>query len=817
MMLKVDCLCAGYGKKVVLNDVSFEVRAGSIVSLIGPNGSGKSTVLRTILGQIKSMGGTVSILDRDMSSMKLGEIARSVSMVMTERINPQFMTCRQVVATGRYPHTGRFGLLGEEDEKAVDDAMNLVGAGKIAGERFSSLSDGQKQRIMLARAVAQDTDILVLDEPTSFLDMYYKLDLMKIIYRLARQKKKAVLMSMHELDLVRRVSDLVVCLDGSSVMKAGTVEQVFAGSFIQRLYGVRDDEFDPDTGTVLLNLDREKASAEVNESFDRGSTAEIPGDLSSPVGKGARVLMVQGTMSSAGKSLLVAGLCRVFAQDGYRVVPFKSQNMALNSFITKDGLEMGRAQVMQAEAAGVECDVGMNPILLKPTSDVGSQVIVNGEVLGNMKAREYFEYKPKLVPHIVRAFRKLEKKADIIVIEGAGSPAEINLRENDIVNMGLAELVDAPVLLVGDIDRGGVFAQLAGTVELLQPEERNRIKGLVINKFRGDKSILDSGIEMIEKRLKVPVTGVVPYMNIVLDDEDSLSRVFEKKSASLVNIAVVRFPKISNFTDFTVFEQFDQVALHYVTDPKELEHMDAVILPGSKNTIDDLLWMRQSGMEAAVKKFAEHGLVFGICGGYQMLGNSISDPRGVESGKSVVAMGLLPVSTVLQEEKVRSRTQGILHVEQGEFAFLDGESFSGYEIHMGTTFFDGCSLTTATTENSDAGSLTAGATENRGAGSLTTAETENRGGQGLPGPDVLVVNGNVAGSYIHGIFDEGNVALKVAGHLAEKKGVSLDGSRKDYREFKERQYDILADTIRGHVDMDEVYRMLRPARIRENV
>ncbi|MCQ2249081.1 MAG: cobyric acid synthase [Treponema sp.] len=780
MMLKVDSLCAGYGRKIVLQGVSFEVKAGSIVSLIGPNGSGKSTVLRTILGQIKSMGGTVSILECDMSAMKLGEIARAVSMVMTDRIDPQFMTCRQVVASGRYPYTGRFGILGAEDEKAVDDAIALVGADSIAEEKFSTVSDGQKQRVMLARAVAQDTDILVLDEPTSFLDMYYKLDLMKIIYGLARNQKKAVLMSMHELDLVRKVSDLVVCLDGSTVVGAGSVERIFAGSFIQRLYGLRDDEFDPATGMVRLNLDHENSAVEVKKCSERGSATESSGDLSSPVGKAAKVIMVQGTMSSAGKSLLVAGLCRIFAQDGYRVVPFKSQNMALNSFITRDGLEMGRAQVMQAEAAGVDCDVAMNPILLKPTSDVGCQVIVNGEVLGNMKAREYFEYKPKLIPHIVRAFRTLEEKADIIVIEGAGSPAEINLRENDIVNMGLAELVDAPVLLVGDIDRGGVFAQLAGTVELLQPEERNRIKGLVINKFRGDKSILDPGIEMIEKRLNVPVTGVVPYMNIVLDDEDSLSRVFEKKSASLVNIAVVRFPKISNFTDFTVFEQFDQVGLHYVTDPRELEHMDAVILPGSKNTIDDLLWMRQSGMEAAVKKFAEHGLVFGICGGYQMLGNSISDPRGVESGKSVCGMGLLPVSTVLQEEKIRTRTEGVLRVEHGELSFLDGEPFSGYEIHMGTTCLDGGS------------------------------------GRSLPEPGILTACGNVAGTYIHGIFDEGNIAFKVAAHLAEKKGVALDGSRKDYREFKERQYDILADTIRGHVDMEGIYRMLRPARIREN-
>ena len=244
----------------------------------------------------------------------------------------------------------------------------------------------------------------------------------------------------------------------------------------------------------------------------------------------AKVIMVQGTMSNAGKSVLVAGLCRIFKQDGYRVAPFKSQNMALNSFITSEGLEMGRAQVMQAEAAGIEPMVSMNPILLKPTNHIGSQVIVNGEVLGNMSASDYFAFKKQLIPDIIKAFKKLEEYADIIVIEGAGSPAEINLKENDIVNMGMAKLVDAPVLLVGDIDRGGVFAQLLGTLMLLEEEEKQRVKGLVLNKFRGDPSILDSGIEMLEEKGAVPVIGVVPYMELCLEDEDSLTERFDKKS-----------------------------------------------------------------------------------------------------------------------------------------------------------------------------------------------------------------------------------------------------------------------------------------------
>ena len=256
-------------------------------------------------------------------------------------------------------------------------------------------------------------------------------------------------------------------------------------------------------------------------------------------------IMIQGTMSNAGKSLLCAGLCRIFKQDGYKVAPFKSQNMALNSFITDKGLEMGRAQVVQAEAAGIEPEVSMNPILLKPTNDVGSQVIVNGEVLGNMSARDYFKYKKELIPDVMKAFHKLEENYDIIVIEGAGSPAEINLKENDIVNMGLAKMVDAPVLLVGDIDRGGVFAQLLGTLLLLEEDEKERVKGLIINKFRGDKTILDPGIEMLEEKGNVPVIGVTPYLHVEIEDEDSLTESFtSKKSGGLLDIAVIRTPRI---------------------------------------------------------------------------------------------------------------------------------------------------------------------------------------------------------------------------------------------------------------------------------
>ena len=491
----------------------------------------------------------------------------------------------------------------------------------------------------------------------------------------------------------------------------------------------------------------------------------------------AKVIMVQGTMSNAGKSLLVAGLCRVFRQDGYTVAPFKSQNMALNSFITKEGLEMGRAQVMQAEAAGVKPSVLMNPILLKPTNDVGSQVIVKGEVLGNMRARDYFAYKKKLVPTICEAFSELEKQADIIVMEGAGSPAEINLKSEDIVNMGLAEMVDAPVLLVGDIDRGGVFAQLLGTLMLLTKQEKDRVKGLVINKFRGDKTILDPGILMLEEKGRVPVVGVLPYLELRLEDEDSLTERFDHRREGLIDIAVIRYPRISNFTDFNVFEQNPNVTVRYVASEEELHHPDLIILPGSKNTMGDLKWMRQNGMEAAVKKRVGEIPVFGICGGYQMLGEMVEDPDGVEEGGALRGMELLPVKTELKKQKKRCQVEGKIGTLPGIFSELSGCSYQGYEIHMGSTHIDG------------------------------EASEEWKA-------PVYGTRQNVYGSYIHGLFDQGYTAEAVVRALAKKKGLSLmEGKIQDYRRFKETQYDKLADAMRMYFHMEEIYGMLREARL----
>ena len=492
----------------------------------------------------------------------------------------------------------------------------------------------------------------------------------------------------------------------------------------------------------------------------------------------AKVIMIQGTMSNAGKSLIAAGLCRIFKQDGYRVAPFKSQNMALNSFITEEGLEMGRAQVMQAEAAGIRPLVCMNPILLKPTNHTGSQVIVNGEVLGNMSAKGYFAYKTQLIPDIKKAFRKLEEMADIIVIEGAGSPAEINLRENDIVNMGMAEMVDAPVLLAGDIDRGGVFAQLLGTLSLLTEEEKSRVKGLIINKFRGDKSILDPGIEILEEKGKVPVVGVIPYMDLSIEDEDSLTERFEKKEADWIDIAVIRYPRISNFTDFHVFEQMKGVSVRYVTSVSELQHPDLIFLPGSKNTMGDLKWMRQNGLEAAIKKMAELVPVCGICGGYQMLGNVIADPYEVEEGGTISGIGLLPLETILEQEKTRCQIKGTIGTQKGIFQSLSGKEFTGYEIHMGKTRYrDGteCKETMISDEKAQ-----------------------------------------VYGSYVHGIFDQGSIAAEVVEALAIKKGITLEDLEfSDYQQFKETQYDKLADTLRIYLDMEAIYGMLREAKLED--
>ncbi len=487
----------------------------------------------------------------------------------------------------------------------------------------------------------------------------------------------------------------------------------------------------------------------------------------------AKRIMVQGTMSGAGKSLLCAALCRIFAQDGYRVAPFKSQNMALNSFVTRDGLEMGRAQVVQAQAAGIEPDVRMNPILLKPSSDTGSQVIVGGEVRGQMSAAAYFKMKRQLIPEILAAFDSLSEEADIVVIEGAGSPAEINLKADDIVNMGLAKLVDAPVLLAGDIDRGGVFAQLYGTVALLEPEERARIAGLVINKFRGDVDILRPGLAMLEEKTGLPVLGVVPYLHVEIEDEDSLSeRLNARDAVKPLDVAVIRLPHISNFTDFIPLEQHELLGVRYVQRARELGAPDLVILPGTKNTMEDLLWLRQSGLEAAVRKLAQAQTpVLGVCGGYQMLGQTLDDPAGTESGKplSLAGLGLLPTRTTFDAQKRRTQVRAVaLGVP---FA---GARMTGYEIHNGRTTVNG--------------------------------EPFCRQADGTPEGCVCK---NVFGTYLHGLFDSGELTQALVKLLCARKGISPKETRPtSMAEYRQAQFDLLADGVRGALDMGAVYRAM---------
>ncbi len=475
-------------------------------------------------------------------------------------------------------------------------------------------------------------------------------------------------------------------------------------------------------------------------------------------------------MSNVGKSLLCAALCRVLKQDGIRCVPFKSQNMALNSGVTADGLEMGRAQILQAQAAGAEPDVRMNPILLKPSSDTGSQVIVNGEVFGQLSARQYMSEKKSLIPVIMEAYESLAKEADVIVIEGAGSPAEINLRKDDIVNMGLAQMVDAPVLLAGDIDPGGVFAQLYGTVKLLQRKEQDRIRGLIINKFRGDKTLLDPGIDMLEEKLGIPVAGVIPYMSLNLDDEDSMSPgLLQRHHNRPIDIVVIRFPKISNFTDLDPLWAHPDLGGRYVQNVEEFGSPDMIILPGTKSTLADLRWLRETGLAARIRDEADRGtLILGICGGYQMLGEMLSDPEGTEGEGCQTfcpGLGLLPVRTTFRSQKTRRQISG--RIREG---FLAGARVYGYEIHMGET-----------------------------------------GGIIRTGPEDIHVccGGSVCGTYLHGLFDSGEAVDCVARILAEKKKIPLSWQKTPDRSCqREKQLDLLADTFRSYVDMDLIYHII---------
>ncbi|WP_350342822.1 cobyric acid synthase [Proteinivorax tanatarense] len=488
-------------------------------------------------------------------------------------------------------------------------------------------------------------------------------------------------------------------------------------------------------------------------------------------------IMLQGTASSVGKSILSAAICRILTEDGLNVAPFKSQNMSLNSYITLEGHEIGRAQALQAEACRKTANVKMNPILLKPSADKRSQVILNGVVKESMNAMEYYQYKPKLKAMIKEVYNSLAEENDAVVIEGAGSPAEINLKKDDIVNMGMAEMANSPVVLVADIDRGGVFASIYGTLELLSPNEKDRVKGIIINKFRGDKELLKPGIEQIENMVGVPVIGVIPHFSLNLEDEDSAitwsNHINAKES---LDVAIIKLPKISNFTDFNPLQLHEGVSLRYVDIDKPLGNPDLIIIPGSKSTISDLEKIKESKMADKILKAKEKGsYIFGICGGFQMLGNKIVDDNMVESSVSEVeGLGLLPIVTEFESQKVTTISNGMDNIF--------GCSIRGYQIHMGKSkLSEGSYLTTV----------------NSGNGKLKYRE------------GAVNEEKDVFGTYLHGIFDNGEFTKRLLNKVRSSRGKELSHQFiEDFWVFRERELNKLEKIVRENIDVSAVYKII---------
>lgn len=484
-------------------------------------------------------------------------------------------------------------------------------------------------------------------------------------------------------------------------------------------------------------------------------------------------VMLAGTGSDVGKSVLAAALCRIFLQDGYHPAPFKAQNMALNSYATPQGLEIGRAQAVQAEAAGVPCHTDMNPLLLKPCSDQTSQVVLNGKPIGNRDAWDYFRGKgfETLRTEVCAAYDRLASRYNPIVLEGAGSISEINLRDKDLVNLPMARHAGADVFLVADIDRGGVFASAYGSVVLQTPEDRKRIKGIIINKFRGDLRLFESGIRQMESLCGIPVLGVIPYYkDIHIEEEDSLELVQKQRAAvqGKVNIAVVLLRHLSNFTDFNMLERDERVNLYYTNNTDDLLKADIILLPGTKSTLDDLYELRRNGVAQAILRAHREGtMVMGICGGYQMMGREICDPEGVEGSLTrLPGLGLLPMRTVMQKEKVTRQVRFTLAGATG--------AGQGYEIHNGTTL--------------------------PVEGETYTPFTRLEDGS----PEGSMSGSRCVGTYIHGILDNPSVIDWLVAPYAGKKAVSSP----DYAAYKEEQYNKLADHVRSHLNMPLIYQIL---------
>lgn len=488
-------------------------------------------------------------------------------------------------------------------------------------------------------------------------------------------------------------------------------------------------------------------------------------------------LMIVGTSSGAGKSLFVTALCRIFYKDKYKVSPFKSQNMALNSYITKDGKEMGRAQVVQAEASGLEPDVNMNPILLKPSTMNKIQIIVCGKSIGNMSGVEYNQYKKNLIPVLKETYSKIENENDIVVIEGAGSPAEINIKEEDISNFAMARIADAPVILVADIDRGGVFASIYGTIMLLNEEDRKRIKGIVINKFRGNKEVLKSGFEIIENLTGVKTLGVIPYTDIDIEDEDSLTEKYKSfklnKNSNKIKISVIKLKHISNATDIDALSIYDDVEIQFITERSHIGNEDLIIIPGSKNTIDDLKWLKESGIaDEIIKRARTETVIFGICGGFQILGNKVKDPYHIEGDiEELNGLGLLDLETIMENEKTLVQYKGKLSVNNGILKNLNNFEIKGYEIHQGITQGNEKNLT-----------------------------TDNR--------TIFVNRDNIIATYLHGIFDNKNFTDVLLNEIRRRKGLEEVNNNISYEEYKLKEFDKLEKLVRENVDIDEIYKII---------
>jgi adenosylcobyric acid synthase len=490
-----------------------------------------------------------------------------------------------------------------------------------------------------------------------------------------------------------------------------------------------------------------------------------------------KTLMVQGTTSDAGKSTLVAGLCRVFVNLGYKVAPFKPQNMALNSAVTSDGGEIGRAQALQAIAANIAPRVDFNPILLKPNSDTGAQVIVHGRAISNMEATSYHDYKKVAMDAVLDSHHRLADEFELLMVEGAGSPAEINLRENDIANMGYAEAVDCPVILVADIDRGGVFAHLVGTLELLSPSEQNRVKGFIINRFRGDIKLLESGLDWLEEKTGKPVLGVLPYLHdLALDAEDAVAIENTVDQAKL-NIVVPLLPHISNHTDFDTLRLNPEINLRYVKMGERINDCELVILPGSKNVISDLKFLKEQGWQTDIERHLRYGgKVFGICGGYQMLGNVISDPHGIESNlKIITGLGLLNIVTELTPEKILSQVSATMDL--GNKSCL----VNGYEIHCGIS----------KSELNDTEVLKP----------LLINKSDNQATDGCVSND-----NQIAGTYLHGIFDEGEATQLLVDWLDRNNDIQKTINLNEHREH---QLERLADVCQKHLKISVIEEIIK--------